>query len=70
MEFLAYFFRTVEETAAPKIPGLFIGLFILALFLISRYVKMPKLFAFTSDDFELVCIFGEFTDGGFAALSL
>ncbi len=56
MEFLAYFFRTVEETAAPKIPGLFIGLFILALFLISRYVKMPKLFAYGAIFLQVVIL--------------
>jgi len=42
---LTYFFRTVEDAAAPKIPIWFLAGLLLVLLLLAAYVKAPKLYA-------------------------
>lgn len=57
---LAYFFRTVEDAAAPKIPVWFIVVFTLALVLLAAYVKAPKLYAVIAIGFQttILCWYG------------
>lgn len=59
----SYFFRFIEDPAAPRVPVLTLVLFMIALFLIARNMKRPKTFAGIAIGLQTVMLIWYFKAG-------